>query len=225
MMERGDMVTRHEPFLYLYYVHDAKRVLPHFDCDPDQPTSYEQIKSSILRDAEQRTVFVKDMCYHVADYLFDDDAFVQRVTHTYLIRTPDKSVPSYLRLDPDVTSEEIGIEAQLHHFERVSDATGRVPVVIDADDLQHRPEATVRAYCQAIGVPFMPQSLSWREAMPAPWQHVAAWHTELAGSRGIARGRAAAGGRLDSQLAAKAGELCAHHRPYYLRLRAHKIDP
>ena len=28
MLERGDMITVHEPFMYLYYVQDAKRAPP-----------------------------------------------------------------------------------------------------------------------------------------------------------------------------------------------------
>lgn len=225
MLERGDMITFHEPFLYLYYVHDAKRRLPHFDCDPARPTGYEAIKSMISSPAERGIVFVKDMCYHVADYIFDDLEFLRRITHTFLIRTPEKSIASYLRLDKDVTLEEIGIEAQHHHFEMVRKMTGETPVVIDADDLQRDPPATVRAYCRAIGVPFVPESLTWHEAVPDNWQHVAAWHAELSSSSGIGPVRALPHERLEPAVASKFEEFCAHHLPYYLSLRAYKLEP
>jgi len=85
MLERGDMATLHEPFLYLYYVHDAKRRLPHHDIDPERPTSYEDIRSTILDAARTRPVFVKDMCYYVSDYVHADEDFIRRMTSTFLI--------------------------------------------------------------------------------------------------------------------------------------------
>jgi hypothetical protein len=60
MLERGDMTTLHEPFIYLYYVHDRKKTLDYFDPDPDHPTSYHDIREMVLAAAEQGPVFVKD---------------------------------------------------------------------------------------------------------------------------------------------------------------------
>ena len=48
MLERGDLTTLHEPFLYLYYVHDARKRLPHLEVNPGRPTSYEDIRSMVL---------------------------------------------------------------------------------------------------------------------------------------------------------------------------------
>ena len=64
MLERGDLATLHEPFLYLYYVHDARKRLPHLDVDPRRPASYEDIRTMVLETARARPVFVKDMCYY-----------------------------------------------------------------------------------------------------------------------------------------------------------------
>ena len=94
MLERGDMITLHEPFMYLYYVHDAKKELLHFERDPEHPTSYEDIKGAILDAADRKPVFVKDMYYYVADYVQGDHNFVRRAKNTVLIRTSEKSIPS-----------------------------------------------------------------------------------------------------------------------------------
>ncbi len=134
MLERGDMITLHEPFMYLYYVHDAKKELLHFERDPEHPTSYEDIKGAILDAADRKPVFVKDMYYYVADYVQGDHNFVRRVKNTFLIRTSEKSIPSYYRLDQDVTLEEFGLEAQHRHLELVRETNGELPIVIDADD-------------------------------------------------------------------------------------------
>ena len=93
-------------------MYDAKKELPHFERDPEHPTSYEDIKGAILDAADRKPVFVRDMCYYVADYVQGDHNFVRRTKNTFLIRTSEKSIPSYYRLDQDVTLEEIGLEAQ-----------------------------------------------------------------------------------------------------------------
>ena len=69
MVERGDLQVLHEPFLYLYYIGDARRTLPHFDPEPDHPASYADIRAMILDTAQSGSVFVKDMCYYVVDYI------------------------------------------------------------------------------------------------------------------------------------------------------------
>ena len=146
MLERGDLTTFHEPFLYLYYVHEAKKRLAYFDIDPSHPTSYADIKRMILRAAESKPVFVKDMCYYVADYLLEDHEFLRQIKNTYQIRDPKKSLVSYYKLDPDLTSEEVGLESQYTQFCLTADLTEKTPIVIDADDLVNDTETTMRAY-------------------------------------------------------------------------------
>ena len=179
MLERGDMATFHEPFLYLYYVHDRKKSLDHFVVDPAQPTSYEDIRDMLLEAAEHRAVFVKDMCYYVSDYVYDDPEFLRRITNTFLIRNPEQAVPSYFKLDPAPSSDEIGIESQCRQFEFTTALIGRTPAVVDAGDLTGDTEGLMRRYCEAIDVPFLPHALQWSAELPKSWEHVSGWHTDL----------------------------------------------
>ena len=222
MLERRDMTIFHEPFIYLYYVGDAKKKLAYFDVDPAHPTSYVDIRDMMLEAAEQRRVFAKDMCYYVSDYIGADEAFVKRVTNTFLIRNPAKSVPSYYKLDAEVRSEEIGLEAQWHHFELVRKVTGRTPIVIDADDLQRDTEGTMRAYCKALALTFIPESLSWDDEIPSEWQHVAGWHGDLSGTKAIG---ASAQTPVDVQTSPRLKAFYDHHLPFYLKMREHCIPP
>ena len=223
MLERGDLTTLHEPFLYLCYVHDGKKRLPHLDVDPGRPTSYEAIRSRILEAARTRPVFVKDMCYYVHDRIHDDPDFIRRMTSTFLVRDPARSIPSYFRLDPGVTLEEIGCEAQYRCFERFREVTGRRPIVIDAADLADDPAGTVRAYCRALGLPYMPEALKWDAKLPEAWRDVGGWHTDLAGSTGIAGSRTSRGPGLDA--APHLRDYYAHHLPFYRTMRAHRLAP
>lgn len=223
MVERGDLRAFHEPFLYLYYLGDARKPLAHFTPDAAHPTSYAGIKRMLLDAAKAGPVFVKDMCYYVADYLARDDEFVARLRSTFLIRDPARAIASYLRLDPEVTREEIGLDSQWRVFEQVRRLCPGTPVVIDAEDLQTCPVETVAAYCAAVGLPFMPHALHWEAALPPDWQFVAGWHEALAGSQGL--GRAQVVSPPDRATHPALPRLLAYHQPYYERLRAFRLVP
>ena len=223
MLERGDLYTFHEPFIYLYYLGDARKSLAYFDPDPSHPIDYAGIKSMILERARETPVFVKDMCYYVSPYITQDAALLDDAIHTYLIRDPARSIPSYYKLDPGVTSEEIGLETLYQHFEHVKAASGKTPVVVDAADLVSDPEGTVRAYCDAVGLPFIESSLTWdHDALPDAWAHVAGWHTDLAGSAGMGQVKPA---KTSLDDAPHLRELYAHHLPFYNALRQHALSP
>jgi hypothetical protein len=225
MHERGDTTTFHEPFLYLYYVHDAKKELVHFDRDPKHPTSYTDIKTAILDAAENGPVFVKDMCYYVSDYIHHDLEFVKRTKNTFLIRTPEKTIPSYYRLDPQVTLEEIGVEAQYRHFELVRRSTGEWPIVVDAEDLLRDPDTTMRTYCRALGIEFVPESLNWETPVPPHWKHVAGWHEDLSRSRGIARDPTKVDAGKEMASVPHLRQYLTHHLPYFHKLREFRLKP
>ncbi len=220
MLERGDLTTFHEPFLYLYYVHDAKKRLAYFDVDPSHPTSYTDIKRMILRAAEAKPVFVKDMCYYVADYILEDHEFLGQIKNTYLIRDPKKSLISYYKLDPDLTIEEVGLESQYEQFRLTVNLTGKTPIVVDADDLVNDTEATMRAYCRALGIEFLEHSLRWSEELPKEWRHVAGWHGDLKGSAEIKK---TGSEKIKIEDIPKLQELYDHHLPYYQELHQHRI--
>ena len=221
MLQRGDLKTLHEPFLYLYYVGDARKPLAHFKPDPQHPTDYAGIRDMIL--SQRGPLFVKDMCYYISGY-FDADARLQQgAVHTYLIRSPEKTVPSYHRLDPKVTRDEIGLDAVYRHFSTVAEATGAPPIVIDAADIIREPAAMVRAYCHALGLPFIAHSLHWDVgALPEAWRHVAGWHRDLAASRGLGEVNRRPAPPGDAPLLR---EWVDYHLPFYQRLREYRLPP
>ena len=223
MLQRGDLETMHEPFIYLYYLGDARKSLDHFDPDPDHPTGYEDIREMIFEHAREKTVFVKDMCYYVTNYFPADKLLLREATHTYLIRTPERSAPSYHRLDPAVTREEIGLEAVSRHFDTVATFHGTAPLVIDAEDLTRDPAATLRAYCRAIGLPFLEHSLHWdNSAVPKEWTHVAGWHHDLANSSGLGNVEHASDSQENTP---ELQALIDYHMPFYEKLRPYRLKP
>ena len=220
MLERGDLTTLHEPFIYLYYVHDAKKDLAFFDVDASQPTSYADIKQMILHAAESSTVFVKDMCYYVKDYIFDDAPFLKRIKNTYLIRDPKDALISYYKLDPDLNSEEVGLEAQYDQFCFTADLIGEAPIVVDAGDLVSDTESIMRAYCRALQIPFLRDSLNWSKELPPSWQHVAGWHQALEDSKAITK---PVNEQLTLDSIPRLKQLYEHHLPFYEKLKKYRL--
>lgn len=182
MMARSDMTVLHEPFSYVYYVHEGQAAIVQEYVDPTHPTTYEGIRAHIVTSGEQAPVFVKDMALHCWSHLRDDQAFVRRLTHTFLIREPASAIASFYARYPQVRCDEIGYEQLWQLFVRVQEVTQRLPVVVDADELVANPTGIVRAYCEAVGLPFMPQALHWEAGHQATWDSWKQWHVDVSQS-------------------------------------------
>ncbi|CAI8603420.1 unnamed protein product [Vicia faba] len=85
--------------------------------------------------------------------------------HFILIRNPLDILPSF---DKVVSPSffELGLLELLHIYNELSES-GKPPPVIDAEELQKDPEATLRGLCDDLEIPFQPSMLSW-EAGPKP---------------------------------------------------------
>lgn len=226
MRERGDLDCAHEPFMYDYYVHRSVRQMPHFEANPEQPASYEAIREWLLRRAEARPVFIKDMAYYVMPRLLEDDAFCARISHSFLVRDPVAAILSYHKLDPELTAEELGLKAQWELFEALR-ARGLTPPVLAAEAVQADPRGVVAAWWQRIGLAFEPHAFDWDHTThPEEWTLVSGWHGEVARSGGIAAEDAARRVAREAEFAARAEKypelaaLLEGQRPYYARLRA-----
>lgn len=190
MRQRGDFTIRTEPFEASAYYSEARIFNRLFPDNPDwNPADYNYINvlNSILaqsRDCER--LFIKDHPYHFIHVA--KTPFLDLFRHTFLIRNPAQALPSYFRIWPDLTFRETGYQAQYQLFHRIVRHTGKVPPVIDADDLVNNTEATIRAYCSAVDIPFIAASLSWdpkeAETEKFPWKHKE-WHENLIQSSGI----------------------------------------
>ena len=227
MRERGDLTCFHEPYMYNYYVERRVRVMPHFDVDPEKPRTYEAIRDMLLEAGEAGPVFFKDMSYYVVPRLFEDRAFAERLTHSFLIRDPVKSILSYYKLDPDLTLEEIGLEAIWTHIEWARERFGETPAILHAEAVQADTAGVMTAYWRKIGLPPAPHALSWgAKEVPADWQEVTGWHGDVLSSGGIqpmseeeARAQRAEFERAAEQ-APKLRRFLEHHLHFYDKARA-----
>lgn len=216
MAERNDRVVVHEPFSQVVDFGEAKV--------GDRVAHTEQDVLAALRAVStEKPVFFKDTTDFHYPALLADQAFLAAATHTFIIRHPDEAIASHRALNPNLGRDEIGF-ARLHEiFAAVQAATGTTPVVIDSDDLLDRPADTVRAFCSAVGIPFLPDALSWQPGMRSEWQATSRWHESTSRTAGFARGT---GGGTEAVAADPVLRAYRdYHLPYYEQLRAAALRP
>jgi hypothetical protein len=216
MVERDDRFVVHEPFSQVVDFGEVKvgdRVA-HTELD---------VLAALRALAVQEPVFFKDTTDFHYPGLLADQAFLTAATHTFIIRHPAEAIASHRVLNPNLGRDEIGF-AWLHEiFTAVRAATGSTPVVIDSDDLLDRPADTVRAYCSAVDIPFLPHALSWQPGMRSEWQATSRWHESTSGTSGFAQG---AGGGVEKVVADPVlRAYLDYHLPYYEQLRAAALRP
>jgi hypothetical protein len=92
---------------------------------------------------------------------------------------------------------------------------------VDAADLTENPEGTVAAYCEKLGIPFMPEALSWEPREIPDWEMWAAWHTEAEQSTGIKKEPL----ETDMEVPEGLEEVYEHCLPYYEELHEKRLRP
>lgn len=216
MAERGDLVVVHEPF---------SRVVDFGTVEVGDTVAHteQDVLAALRHISTHRPVFFKDTTDFHYPAVLADEAFLLSATHTFIIRDPVEAIASHHAINQSLGRDEIGF-ARLHEiFTAVENATGTTPVVFDSDDLLGRPADTVRAYCEAVGIPFVPEALSWEPGMRPEWQRTSRWHRSISESTGFANGTS-----RDIEAPFDAHVLRAYndyHRPFYEKLRAVAIRP
>lgn len=183
--ERGDFDILHEPFSDLYYGFDKKAnavgYAPQLDFEP----SYSNIKEYILNKSNQcEKLFIKDMAYHCFDYVKNDFNWLLHFKPVFLIRHPEKSIPSNYKLNQDVTNEEIGYDTlfeiyQLYLQNKIQ------PLIIEAEEFTANPQKILAAFCNYGGVDFDENIVQWKKEAPKEWKAWEVWHQDAANAKGI----------------------------------------
>ena len=186
MRQRGDFECFLEPFETCAYSGED-RIFDRLAATPAQAgCNYASMLRALLEASSRMQLFIKDHAYYIEHIA--DAAFLDGFQHTFLIRDPAEALPSYFHKWPDLSYAETGYEAQQRLFDKVLAHTGEVPPIIDAADLVADPVALVRAYCDAVGIAFDEQALSWQppaeDPENGPWDG-GPWHQYLSTSTGF----------------------------------------
>jgi len=186
MRVRGDITCFHEPFGEVWYQGES----------PDWPRrkpdsvrtpglTYHSAWEMVQAAAAEGPVFIKDLP-HYLDALWSDE-FFDRFTHSFIIRDPAKTLTSMHKHWPDFHIKETGSPEQRALFDHLMHKEGPTPPVIDSDDLLEHPSAVVRAWCEAVGIPFIERALHWEPGArdEVSWWDGGSFHKNLRHSRGL----------------------------------------
>ncbi|MEM0945111.1 MAG: sulfotransferase family protein, partial [Pseudomonadota bacterium] len=144
-------------------------------------------------------------------------------THSFLIRDPAKSIPSIYSRAPEWKREEFGYREHRALFDLVTDWQGFVPPVIDSDDLLEDPPRVVSAWCEAVGIPFLPEALTWEPGArdEVSWYDDGSWHDKLAQSSGLTP-QPRTYGKID-EAGPAVREIYDDALPHYLHLHGQRV--
>ena len=186
MRMRGDLACFHEPFGEAWYKgEDARwpRIRP--DSERVPGLNFASIWDNLLTAAAQGPVFSKDFPHYV-EHLWTDE-FLDHFNHSFLIRDPAKVTTSMYKHWPDFELKEVAFVEQRELFDRLCDRLGEAPPVIDSDDLLEDPFGMVEAYCNAVGIPYLEEALSWEpgDRDEVSWYDGGSWHANLRDSDGL----------------------------------------
>jgi hypothetical protein len=217
MAERGDFQMLHEPFSNLAEFGTVK-------VGDHQVGSEAELLAAIRELAEAGPVFFKDTTDERYPGLLSDAGFLGRdAVHTFLIRHPRETIASYYALNPEVRLHQIGGESQYEIYAAVAERRTDPPVVIDAADLVTEPQALVKTYCAAIGIPFEPDALNWKPGERSEWQPTARWHAEASSSSGFSSEQRDHG--VDADTDPVLSGYLHHHLPFYTKLHERRLQP
>ncbi len=220
MRMRGDFVCLHEPFGPAYYRGEDRRTTRP-DENPLEPgRTYASTWQEIRNARAQGRVFSKDFPNYVM-HMADGD-FLDHFQHTFLVRDPAKVLASMYNQWHEFTMAEASFEDLHRMFDLVVDRYGEIPAVIDSDDLLAAPHLVVEAYCDAVGIDFIPDALEWEEGEreEVRW-YGGAWHDSLSASTGLAPQRTTYKASIEDVPFLR--DMYAKCKPHYDALVAHKL--
>ncbi|MFF3501540.1 sulfotransferase family protein [Streptomyces sp. NPDC003247] len=209
MAERGDRTVLHEPFSQLLDFGTT-------EVAGREVHSESALIAAIREESEKGAVFFKDTTDFWYGELLADTAFLRDATHTFILRHPAEAIASHFALNPNLQRDEIGFARLAEIYDAVHTATGTDPVVIDSADLVTAPAATVRAYCDAVGLPFVPEAVSWDPRMLPDWQRTSRWHEHTGRTTGFTDLATRYEHTVDNH--PLLAEYLRFHLPYYQRL-------
>src|SRR5215212_5496269 len=214
-VERDDIEALHEPFSAAYYYGPDRLSNRYADVEPELENSYENVLAQIFKPRRKR-LFLKDIAYQAKGVMGPE--FIANFANTFIIRDPKYVIASMYKMWPDFTLEETGFEQIYNLFRYATEVNGEDVVVIDAMTFSENPAGALATYCEHLGVPFNPDSLSWESREVRRWDNWDGWHEAAQQSTGIERAE-----RRDPVLPDEAREAYEYCLPYYYKLAAHAI--
>jgi hypothetical protein len=161
--------------------------------------------------------YQKHMAHHLLPMI--GRAWLDGLTHAFLIREPDEMVVSLLKTFPGAALADTGLPQQCEIFDRVAERLGRAPPVVLASDVLKDTRGQLEALCERLAIPFLPAMLAWapgkRDTDGAWAPH---WYAAVEASTGFEPYR-----RRSVELSPAQSRLVDECRPFYEKLYALRL--
>jgi hypothetical protein len=217
---RADTAVVDEPFYAAYLtatgmVHPMQREVLASQSSDWSEVIKNELQNELL--AGQSIQYQKHMTQHMVTDL-DHDWF-SSLRHAFLIRSPEQVVASYGVKRESITADDIGFAKQKELYDKVVELSGQKPPVIDARDVLTNPASALQKLCDALGVAFDQNMLSW-SAGPRESDGVwaAHWYHNVEKSTGFAPYQA-----KQIKLSKQQQWVADQSRPYYQEMFKERI--
>lgn len=209
---RGDCRVVDEPF-YAAYLHALGADHPmRAAVLASQPRDPADVAETLISPVSEPIFYQKHMTHHMQTNW--PTAWMQHVTHVFLIRHPARVIASYARKREAPRLADLGFVQESQLFAQVAE-----PLVIDASDIRKAPPAMLQKLCAQLDIPWTPNMLHW----PAGGHSAdGVWAAHWYGTVHASTGFDAAEGPLPT-LDGQYAQLLDAALPHYEALATHKI--
>ena len=129
-------------------------------------------------------LFFKNMTHHILDL---DGEFMKDVVNVILTRDPRDMLPSFDKVIENPSISEVGYKANVELIEKL-ESMGAKFVVVESRALLLNPEKQLTRICNAAGIKFIDDMLSWEPgARPEDGVWAKYWYTGTHSSSGFAK--------------------------------------
>jgi len=181
---RPDCAVIDEPFYAAYL---AKTGLDHPMRDEvlaSQPQEWRVVAKALVTDRPAAVFYQKQMTHHMLPEFGLD--WTRACRNAFLIRDPAAVLRSYSQKRAEVRLEDIGVVRQRELFEREADRLGYAPAVIEGVDVLAAPQSALSRLCEALGIEFCKEMLSWPSGRrPSDGVWAPAWYEAVERSTGF----------------------------------------
>jgi len=158
--------------------------------------TYDRIKKTLVSNYPNvDLVFTKELVYNLPESFYPDmiSEEFSGFTHTFLIRDPERAIPSNYKVTVNeqfgsgyLEPTSGGFEETYNLFNFIKEKKGFAPIIIDASDLQTHPDETMKSYCEAAGIEFDPKMISWDPGpCPSHYKILSQWNSTVDQSTGF----------------------------------------
>lgn len=178
--QRGDMLAMHIPG-NLAYCHvpryiDGKTInylnIVKGWYKDEAPTTYQKTAEVIHQQAALTPVFIGENTHTATEFLTANPDFARQdnVRFVFLIGNPHHLIIDYYNKKKDYFDQlpeaqmanSVGLK-DLYEFIKQLTSQHKAVFICESEKLYSAPEATVQALCNYLQVPFMPESLHWKD--------------------------------------------------------------